>query len=209
MDAIQSASWDGDQEAQAPSGDTSDQEVPSSSNQASESAQAKRLDDLQTQISRLLKHSKNPELSPVKGAALPLEESPEEPPKLAQIQEPPLKKLKGEKSSEDSSSSALTAETAYHPTSTVLGDRPPASHTPAVLRKWIEALVLFSKKDDKKPKLSAYVELVTKAVDELSPQDKPDAFSLAVRWGLPLSLVSQMSKPTALKASAVAAWLAP
>ena len=102
----------------------------------------------------------------------------------------------------------MKPESAYHPTSTVLGDRPPPSHTPVALRKWIEALELFSKKDDSKPKLSAYVDMVSKAFDDLKAQDKPDAFSLAVRWGLPVSLVSSMSKNTAIRASAVAAWLA-
>ena len=212
IETINSSAWEPEQP----------EELPSTSHGPTETVQEKRIDDLQDQIKRLLKHSKLPEMSPVKGSPLPLHDetdqatkgrSSQESSKPLQPSEPPVKKLKTNNAEQGSQlakseTDKLKPESAYHPTSTVLGDRPPGSHTPIAMKKWIDALELFSKQDSSKPKLSMYVELVVKAYDSLKAQDRPDASSLAVRWGLPLGLVAQMTKTTAIKASAVAAWLA-
>ena len=101
----------------------------------------------------------------------------------------------------------LTGQEALHPTGTVLADRPPNSHTPLAIKKWIEALELFSPKIEGKPTLLEYISLVEKSLKNMDSA-KPDVHSLAVRWGLPLQLVSKLSVPQATKVSAVAAWLA-
>ena len=213
LECIVSCKWDESQQAES----EFQKDVPASeSKPAPVSDQDLKIQALEAQMHKLLKSERMPEMSPRKSeGSLPVSDSGTdyggdskrrrvEPP--ASGKAPEVGKSKDEESKKQTPS--LPAATAFKPSGAVLEQRSPPSHTPIALKKWIDALETFSPKDPTKPALSDYVKAVEVAFSEIGKDTRPDPKTLAVRWGLPMDLVSKMSANSCLKASAVAAWVA-
>ena len=120
-------------------------------------------------------------------------EGPTETPAIDEVQEtePPIKKprrTKGRMDKEqdkDKQDNKMDLPTILHPTSATLHSNHPASHTDTKVTQWMDSI--------KDKKFHTHVKKVSDMLNNIPRKDRPNLVETAIRYGVPMDKVQQMS----------------
>ena len=120
-------------------------------------------------------------------------EGPTETPAMEEVQEtePPIKKprrTKGRMDKEqdkDKQDNKMDLPTILHPTSATLHSNHPASHTDTKVTQWMDSI--------KDKKFHTHVKKVSDMLNNIPRKDRPNLVETAIRYGVPMDKVQQMS----------------